>query len=112
MLHFLSGRHEEWHNLISEMETKIGAYVRGLAVLSGVVGVMATIAYLIIGLPSPLVLVLDAVPHTNYSARALGLAPLSYWRLGDSDGVAVDVGVGVGVNVSVGVGVGGGGVGV
>ena len=38
-------RREEWHHLISEMETKIGAYVRGLSVLSLVVGVMATIAY-------------------------------------------------------------------
>ena len=67
MLHFAADRREEWHDLISEMETKIGAYVRGLSVLSAVVGVMATIAYLIIGLPSPLVLgllagVFEAVP--------------------------------------------------
>jgi predicted PurR-regulated permease PerM len=67
MLHVPAERREEWHNLISEMETKIGAYVRGLSVLSGVVGVMATIAYLVIGLPSPLVLgllagVFEAVP--------------------------------------------------
>ena len=67
MLHFAADRREEWLNLISEMETKIGAYVRGLSVLSAVVGVMATIAYLIIGLPSPLVLgllagVFEAVP--------------------------------------------------
>ena len=67
MLHFPTERHEEWHHLISEMETRIGAYVRGLAVLSLVVGVMATIAYVVIGLPSPLVLgllagVFEAVP--------------------------------------------------
>jgi predicted PurR-regulated permease PerM len=67
MLHFPTARHEEWRNLISEMETKIGAYVRGLSVLSLVVGVMATIAYMIIGLPSPLVLgllagIFEAVP--------------------------------------------------
>jgi predicted PurR-regulated permease PerM len=67
MLHFPTKRHEEWHGLISEMEAKVGAYVRGLAVLSLVVGVMATMAYMIIGLPSPLVLgllagVFEAVP--------------------------------------------------
>ncbi|MGE5530902.1 MAG: AI-2E family transporter [Bacteroidota bacterium] len=67
MLHVPGGRHEAWHDLISEMEVKIGAYVRGLAVLSLVVGVMATIAYMVIGLPSPLVLgllagVFEAVP--------------------------------------------------
>ena len=67
MLHLAADRREEWLNLISEMETKIGAYVRGLSVLSAVVGVMATIAYLIIGLPSPLVLgllagIFEAVP--------------------------------------------------
>ena len=67
MLHFPIARHEEWHDLIAEMETKVGAYVRGLSVLSLVVGVMATIAYMVIGLPSPLVLgllagVFEAVP--------------------------------------------------
>ncbi|MGE5603438.1 MAG: AI-2E family transporter, partial [Nitrososphaerales archaeon] len=67
MLRFPAERHEEWRNLISEMETKVGAYVGGLAVLSLVVGVMATIAYMVIGLPSPLVLgllagVFEAVP--------------------------------------------------
>jgi predicted PurR-regulated permease PerM len=67
MLHFPAGRHEEWHNLISEMETKVGAYVRGLAVLSLVVGILSTTAYVVIGLPSPLVLgllagIFEAVP--------------------------------------------------
>lgn len=67
VLHFPNARHDEWRTLISEMETKIGAYVRGLALMSLVVGVMATIAYVVIGLPSPLVLgllagVFEAVP--------------------------------------------------
>jgi predicted PurR-regulated permease PerM len=67
MLHFPTGRREEWLQLISEMGTKVGAYMRGLSVLSLVVGILATIAYWIIGLPSPLVLgllagILEAVP--------------------------------------------------
>jgi predicted PurR-regulated permease PerM len=54
-------------NSFSEMETKIGAYIRGLSILSLAVGVMATIAYVAIGLPSALVLgllagVFEAVP--------------------------------------------------
>lgn len=67
MLHFPVEHREGWHRLISEMETKVGAYVRGISILSLVVGVMATIAYLLIGLPSALVLgllagIFEAVP--------------------------------------------------
>ena len=67
MLRFSVDRRERWHEVIAEMETKVGAYVRGISVLSLVVGVMATIAYLVIGLPSALVLgllagVFEAVP--------------------------------------------------
>jgi predicted PurR-regulated permease PerM len=67
MLHVPMERREDLLNLISEMGTKVGAYIRGLSVLSVVVGVMATAAYWIIGLPSPLVLgllagILEAVP--------------------------------------------------
>jgi predicted PurR-regulated permease PerM len=67
MLRFPAERREGWHQLIWEMETKVGAYMRGVAILSLVVGVLATIAYVLIGLPSALVLgllagVFEAVP--------------------------------------------------
>lgn len=67
ILHFPVERRERWQRLISEMETKVGAYIRGVSILSLVVGVMATIAYFLIGLPSALVLgllagVFEAVP--------------------------------------------------
>jgi predicted PurR-regulated permease PerM len=67
MLRFPTQRRESWYALIADMETKVGAYVRGVSILSLVVGVMATIAYLLIGLPSALVLglvsgVFEAVP--------------------------------------------------
>ena len=53
--------------LISAMETKVGFYVAGQGILCLVIGIMALIAYLLIGLPNALVLalmagVLEAVP--------------------------------------------------
>ena len=42
------------------METKIGFYIAGQSVLCLIIGVMALIAYLIIGLPNALVLALVA----------------------------------------------------
>lgn len=53
--------------LISAMETKVGAYIAGQSVLCLVVGVMALAAYLLIGLPNALVLallagIMEAVP--------------------------------------------------
>ena len=67
MLRFPVERRESWYGLIAEMETKVGAYIRGLSILSLVVGLAATIAYVLIGLPSALVLgllagVFEAVP--------------------------------------------------
>jgi predicted PurR-regulated permease PerM len=67
MMRFPVERRESWYELIAEMETKVGAYIRGLSILSLVVGVMSTIAYVLIGLPSALVLgllagVFEAVP--------------------------------------------------
>ena len=67
MLRFPAERRESWYELIADMETKVGAYIRGLSILSLVVGVAATIAYVLIGLPSALVLgllagVFEAVP--------------------------------------------------
>jgi predicted PurR-regulated permease PerM len=53
--------------LISAMETKVGFYIAGQAVLCLLIGIMALIAYLLIGLPNAPVLalvagVLEAVP--------------------------------------------------
>ena len=53
--------------LISEMESKVGAYIAGKGLLSLIIFFMSLIAYLIIGLPNALVLaiiagVLEAVP--------------------------------------------------
>ena len=58
---------ESMNELISAMETKVGFYIAGQAVLCLVIGVMALAAYLLIGLPDALVLavlagVLEAVP--------------------------------------------------
>lgn len=58
---------ESFGELISAMETKIGFYLAGQAFLCLVIGTMALVAYLLIGLPNALVLalfagVLEAVP--------------------------------------------------
>jgi predicted PurR-regulated permease PerM len=53
--------------VISAMETKVGFYIAGQGVLCLVIGIMALVAYLLIGLPNALVLalvagILEAVP--------------------------------------------------
>lgn len=53
--------------LVSAMETKVGFYIAGQGFLCLVIGIMALVAYLLIGLPNALVLaliagVLEAVP--------------------------------------------------
>jgi predicted PurR-regulated permease PerM len=58
---------ESISELISAMETKVGSYIAGQGVLCLVIGIMALLAYLLIGLPNALVLafiagVLEAVP--------------------------------------------------
>ena len=58
---------ESISELISAMETKISSYLAGQGVLCLVIGIMALIAYLLIGLPNALVLALlagvfEAVP--------------------------------------------------
>ena len=60
-------RRESISELISAMETKVGFYVAGQGILCLVIGILALIAYLLIGLPNALVLalmagVLEAVP--------------------------------------------------
>ena len=58
---------ENISELISAMESKVGFYMVGQAILCLVIGILALIAYLLIGLPNALVLaliagVLEAVP--------------------------------------------------
>jgi len=58
---------ENISELISSMEIKIGSYLAGQSVLCLVIGIMALVAYLLIGLPNALVLALlagvfEAVP--------------------------------------------------
>jgi predicted PurR-regulated permease PerM len=61
------GQRDSSRELIAAIETKVGAYVAGQSVLCLIIGVLALIAYLIIGLPNALVLalvagVMEAVP--------------------------------------------------
>jgi predicted PurR-regulated permease PerM len=67
MLLVPKGQRKSISELILVMETKIGSYIAGQGVLCLIVGIMALVAYLLIGLPNALVLalvagVLEAVP--------------------------------------------------
>jgi predicted PurR-regulated permease PerM len=53
-------RRENIHDLFSAMETKVGFYIAGQGVLCLVIGLMALVAYLLIGLPNALLLALVA----------------------------------------------------
>jgi predicted PurR-regulated permease PerM len=58
---------ESSRELITSMEAKVGSYVAGQAVLCLAIGILALVAYLLIGLPNVLVLallaaVLEAIP--------------------------------------------------
>jgi predicted PurR-regulated permease PerM len=60
-------RRENIRELISAMETRVGYYIVGQGILCLVIGIMALIAYLLIGLPNAFVLalvagILEAVP--------------------------------------------------
>lgn len=61
------GRRESVNQLITDISTKVSFYVAGQAVLCLTIGILALIAYLLIGLPNALLLalvagVLEAVP--------------------------------------------------
>jgi predicted PurR-regulated permease PerM len=77
-------RRESIRELISAMETKVSAYIAGEGVLCLVIGILALISYLLIGLPNALVLafvagVMEAVPMVGplLGAVAAGLVALS-----------------------------------
>lgn len=64
------GQRESIGELISAMETKVGAYIAGQGLLCLIIGVMALIAYWLIGLPYVLVLafvagIMEAVPFVG-----------------------------------------------
>lgn len=66
-------------DLIAEMETRVGWYIAGQVILCTTIGIMALIAYLLIGLPNALVLalaagVMEAVPMLG---PTLGAVPAS-----------------------------------
>jgi predicted PurR-regulated permease PerM len=72
-------RRESARSLIAAIETKVGAYVAGQGVLCLVIGIMALVAYLLIGLPYVLVLaliagIMEAVPIIG---PVLGAVPAS-----------------------------------
>ncbi len=84
------GQRDGIGDLISAMETKVGLYIAGQGVLCLIIGIMALIAYLLIGLPNALVLalvagVLEAVPMIGpllgalpAAAVALSIAPSKF----------------------------------
>lgn len=51
---------DEARDIFSEIEIKVGAYIRGQTILCVIIGVLSLIAYLLIGLPYALVLALIA----------------------------------------------------
>ena len=73
---------ESISELISAMETKVGFYIAGQGVLCLVIGIMALVAYLLIGLPNALVLalvagVLEAVPMVGPLLGAIPAAVIA-----------------------------------
>jgi predicted PurR-regulated permease PerM len=73
---------ESSRELITSMETKVGFYIAGQGVLCLIIGVMAWVAYLLIGLPNALVLallagVLEAVPMVGPLLGAIPAAVIA-----------------------------------
>jgi predicted PurR-regulated permease PerM len=67
LLFFAPDRREAVRAFVSSAEEKLGAYIRGLLILSLTVGVVSGVAYLIIGLPQALLLgiiagLMEAIP--------------------------------------------------
>jgi predicted PurR-regulated permease PerM len=73
---------ESISELISAMETKVGFYIAGQGVLCLVIGILALVAYLLIGLPNALVLalvagVMEAVPMVGPLLGAIPAAVIA-----------------------------------
>jgi len=74
---------ESISELISAMESKVGFYIAGQGILCLVIGIMALLAYLLIGLPNALVLalmagVLEAVPMIGPLLGAIPAALVAF----------------------------------
>ncbi len=77
------GRRESIAELISDIESKVSSYVAGQGILCLTVGIMALVAYLVIGLPNVLVLalvagVLEAVPMIGPVLGAIPAAVIAF----------------------------------
>ena len=75
-------RREGISELISAMESKVGFYIAGQGVLCLVIGMMALVAYLLIGLPNALVLalvaaIMEAVPMVGPLLGAIPAAVIA-----------------------------------
>jgi predicted PurR-regulated permease PerM len=82
MLLVPTGQRERIRDLVSAMETKVGAFVAGQGVLCLVIGILALAAYMLIGLPYPLVLalvagVMEAVPMVGPLLGAIPAAVIA-----------------------------------
>jgi predicted PurR-regulated permease PerM len=76
------GQRDSSRELIISMESKVGSYVAGQALLCLFIGILALVAYLIIGLPNVLVLallagVLEAVPMVGPLLGAIPAAVIA-----------------------------------
>ena len=77
-----ASRREGISELITSMESKVGFYIAGQSVLCLIIGVMALVAYLLIGLPNALVLalvagILEAVPMVGPLLGAIPAAVIA-----------------------------------
>jgi len=75
-------RRESISELISAMESKVGFYIAGQGALCLIVGIMALVAYLLIGLPNALVLalvagIMEAVPMVGPLLGAIPAAVIA-----------------------------------
>ncbi len=67
LLFFPSGKRDGLRELLADIESKVGGYIRGQSLLCLSIGILALIAYLLIGVPFALVLaiiagVMEAIP--------------------------------------------------
>ena len=91
LLLFPRGQRASTRELVSAMETKVGSFIAGQGVLCLVIGIMALVAYLLIGLPNALVLalvagVMEAVPMVG---PLLGAIPAALVALSIAPGKLV-----------------------
>jgi predicted PurR-regulated permease PerM len=76
-------RRDMWRDLVADIQAKVGGYIRGISILSLVVGSMALVAYLIIGVPYAIILaiiagLMEAVPVVGPALGAIPAALVAY----------------------------------